>query len=240
MLNLGVSFSPTGKWDIGVDYWSFDYRNVIVDQNAQAILTAAALGDPQAQSQLIRDSGSGLLLRVDSYYANASALETDGFDLKAAYDFELGRGGSLRVGADATYIAAYDLEDPQAGRIDGVGKRNFGNFGTSTPQWRTNTFVNWRRAGHGVNVFLRYIDGYTDDEVDIGQGSAFYRSIGSSLTVDAQYNLQIRSQKAPLLTFGAINLFDEDPPPVQTSGGYDSKVHDPRGRMYYAKAAFKF
>ena len=30
------------------------------------------------------------------------------------------------------------------------------------------------------------------------------------------------------------------PPRVQTSGGYDSKVHDPRGRMVYAKALFRF
>jgi hypothetical protein len=42
------------------------------------------------------------------------------------------------------------------------------------------------------------------------------------------------------LTFGAVNLTDEDPPRVRTSGGYDSKVHDPRGRMLYAKALFRF
>jgi NCS1 family nucleobase:cation symporter-1 len=39
---------------------------------------------------------------------------------------------------------------------------------------------------------------------------------------------------------GAINLTDEAPPRVRTRGGYDSKVHDPRGRMYYAKALFRF
>jgi len=240
VVNLGVSYAPTDRWELAIDYWSFDYASVIIEQNAQALLNAAAQGDAQAQTQVIRDPTSGLLLRVDSFYDNASSLETDGFDLRIAYDFDLTSGGSLRVGADATDIVTYDLDDPQAGTISGAGRRNFANFGTSTPEWRINAFVNWRRERHSVNAFVRYIDSYVDDEVDIGQGAEAYREVDSQVTVDAQYNLSLRAENAPTLTFGAINLFDEDPPRVQTSGGYDSKVHDPRGRMYYAKAVFRF
>jgi hypothetical protein len=240
VVNLGVSLSPTEKLEIGVDYWSFDYKSVIIEQNAQALLNAAAAGDPQARQQVIRDPASGLLQRIDSFYANASALKTDGFDLSTAYEFGLRDGATLRVGADATYISSYDIADPQAGRIDGVGRRNFANFGTSTPQWRMNTFMNWRHDRHALNAFVRYIDSYTDDEVDIGQGPDQFRKIDSWLTVDAQYALSFKGPGAPLLTLGAINLFDEDPPHVATSGGYDSKVHDPRGRLLYAKIVFKF
>ncbi len=239
VLNFGVSLSPTENLEIGIDYWSFDYRSVIIEQNAQALLNAATLGDVQAQSQVVRDS-SGLLLRIDSYYTNASSLKTDGLDLSIARNFSLESGASLRVGADATYIATYDLEDPQAGHIDGVGKRNFANFGTSTPKWRLNTFVDWRREGHAINAFLRYIDSYTDDEIQLGQGAESYRPIGSFFTVDAQYVLTLKAKRAPTLTFGTINLLNEDPPHVATSGGYDSKVHDPRGRLLYAKAVFNF
>ena len=240
VMNVGVSFSPGELWELGVDYWSFDYKNVIIEQNAQAILFAAALGNAQARSQVIRDPASGLLLRVDSYYDNASSLETDGFDLHVARELALARGGSIEVGADATYIASYDLTDPQAGEIDGAGRRNFANFGTSTPEWKANLFVTWQAQRHAFNAFVRYIDSYVDDEVDIGQGAAFFRPIDSQVTVDAQYVLRFSSARAPVLTFGAINLFDEDPPHVRTSGGYDSKVHDPRGRMFYAKALFRF
>jgi outer membrane receptor protein involved in Fe transport len=240
VLNIGVSFSPGEDWEIGVDYWSYDYTNVIIEQNPQAILSAAAQGNAQAAAQVIRDPASGLLLRVDSFYANASELSTDGVDLMVARDLALTGGGTLRVGADATFIASYDLQDPQAGAIDGAGRRNFGNFGTSTPEWRANAFVAWQSERHGVNAFVRYIDSYVDDEVDLGQGAAFFREIDSHVTVDAQYTLRLPAERAPLLTFGAINLLDEDPPRVQTSGGYDSKVHDPRGRMFYARALFRF
>jgi iron complex outermembrane recepter protein len=240
VFNVGVSLSPTEDWEIGVDYWSFDYTNVIIEQNPQAILNAAAQGNALARAQVVRDAASGLLLRVDSFYANASALTTDGLDLSVAREIDLTGGSSLRVGADATFIASYDLEDPQAGAIDGAGRRNFANFGTSTPEWKANLFVEWQIERHAINAFVRYIDSYVDDEVDIGQGAAFFRSIDSQVTVDAQYTLTLRAERAPKLTFGAINLTDEDPPRVRTSGGYDSKVHDPRGRMIYAKALFRF
>jgi len=240
VFNVGVSFSPTEAWEIGVDYWSFDYTNVIIEQNAQAILNAAAQGNTQAQSQVIRDPTSGLLLRVDSYYANASSLKTDGVDLSVSRELDLRGGGSLRVGADSTFIANYDLQDPQAGTIEGAGRRNFANFGTSTPEWKANAFVAWSTEHHAVNAFVRYIDSYVDDEVDIGQGSAFFRPIDSQVTLDAQYTLTLAAERAPMLTFGVINATDEDPPRVQTSGGYDSKVHDPRGRMVYARAMFRF
>jgi iron complex outermembrane receptor protein len=240
VFNVGVTFSPAENWEVGIDYWSFDYKNVIIEQNPQAILNAAALGDPQAQSQVIRDSASGLLLRVDSFYANASALETDGLDLMFSRELDLRGGGELRTGLEATYIASYDLVDPQAGAIDGAGRRNFANFGTSTPEWRANAFVQWSNERHGVSAYLRFIDSYVDDEVDLGQGPEFFRPIDSQVTLDAQYTLRLRAARAPTLTFGAINLTDEDPPRVHTSGGYDSKVHDPRGRMFYAKALFRF
>jgi outer membrane receptor protein involved in Fe transport len=239
VLNFGVSLSPTESLDIGIDYWSFDYESVIIEQNPQALLNAAALGDPQARMQVIRDPTSGLLLRVDSFYTNASSLKTDGLDLSIANEFELDGGATLRVGADATYIASYDIEDPQAGRVDGVGKRNFANFGTSTPEWRLNAFVTWQRERHAFNAFVRYIDSYVDDQVELGQGPAFYRDIDSQTTVDAQYSLNLRANNALTLSFGAINLFNEDPPRVATSGGYDSKVHDPRGRLLYAKVVFR-
>ena len=237
VLNLGATYSPTDQLNLSLDYWSFDYTDVIVEQNAQALLNAAAAGDPQARLQVIRDPVTGLLLRVDSYYQNASKLKTDGFDLSADYTFALRGSGTLRVGTEGTYITTYTLDDPQAGHVDGAGKRNFANFGTSTPRWRANAFVNWHHQRNAVNVYVRYIDSYVNDESLVAGG---YPQIGSFTTVDAQYTLTLGRKNSPTLSFGGINLLDENPPHVATNGGYDSKVHDPRGRMLYVKAAFKF
>ncbi|HEY5569369.1 MAG TPA: TonB-dependent receptor, partial [Gammaproteobacteria bacterium] len=240
VFNVGVSWSITDSIELGIDYWSFDYNQVIIQQNPQAILNAAALGDPQALAQVIRDPASGLLLRVDSYFANASSLDTDGFDVAVAYSRELSNGARLRIGTDATLITSYDLVDPQAGSVDGLGRRNFANFATSTPELRANAFVDWALRRHGVDVFVRHIDSYVDDEVELGQGPSFFTPIESHTTVDAQYTIRLREDEGLVLAFGAVNVFDEDPPRVATNGGYDSKVHDPRGRLLYAKATFEW
>lgn len=240
VMTVGFSWALANAIELGVDYWSFDYDQVIIQQDPQALLNAAAAGDPQAQAQVIRDPLSGLLLRVDSYYTNASTLETDGFDFSITYAPELGDAGTLRLGLEGTLMTSYDIEDPQAGSVDGLGRRNFANFATSTPELRANVFANWSRGNHAVNAYIRYIDSYLDDEVALGQGPAFYTTIDDYLTLDFQYAVRLPAERAPLISFGAINLLDEDPPYVSTNGGYDSKVHDPRGRLLYARATFEF
>ena len=187
----------------------------------------------------MRDATGGLV-RVNSFYDNASSLKTDGFDLSAAYALNV-PAGSLRVGTQATLVNSYELVDPQAGAIDGAGRRNFVNFATSAPEVRANLFLNWTRDIHGVNVYVNFIDSYLDDQ----GGPDALKSIDSHNTVDAQYNVAVESLAGITvagltLSLGAFNLFDEDPPKVDTNGGYDSKVHDPRGRLVYAKAAVSF
>ncbi|HEY5622375.1 MAG TPA: TonB-dependent receptor, partial [Gammaproteobacteria bacterium] len=235
VINLGFSWAPTNRFELGIDFWSFDYNQVIIQQNPQALLNAAFAGDPDALAQVVRDPTSGLLLRVDSFYVNASALETSGVDFAVSYDLQVA-DGMLTIGAEATLMTSYDLDDPQAGRIDGLGNRNFTNFATSAPELRTNPFARWRREAHGISVFLRHIDGYLDDQAADG----VVTTIDSQLTVDAQYTYRWPGEFGPMLAIGAINLTNQDPPLVRTNGGYDSKVHDPRGRLFYLRAGFSF
>jgi len=236
IFNLGFSWFVTDNVELGIDYWSFDYTDVIIQQNPQALLNAAEAGDAQALNQVIRDPGSGLLLRIDTYYDNASSLETDGFDFSIVYLLDGGNAGDFVLGAEATLVSNYDAVDPQAGHIAGAGRRNFSNFATSVPELRTTAFVQWQRAGHSANVYFNHIDSYLDDE----GGQLAFEPIDSHLTVDAQYNYRFAGERGPTISLGAINLFDEDPPRLTTNGGYDSKIHDPRGRLLYAKATFTF
>src|SRR5690606_4974167 len=215
------------------------YTDVIIEQNAQAILNAAARGDPQAASQVDRDA-FGFLERVNVYFANASSLETDGFDVRLTYDVPTRGASTYRIGFESTYVTSYDIDDPQAGRIDGAGRRNFANFATSVPELRANVSFNWRMNSPLVDLFVRHIDSYVDDQVALGQGTEAFRRIGSHTTTDSRYGYRLVGETGQMVSVGAINLFDRDPPHVHTNGGYDSKVHHPRGRLMYARAAFSF
>ena len=231
--NLGFTWSPNDTLELGIDYWSFDYTDVIIQQNPQALLDAAAAGDSAAALQVERGPTGGLI-RVNSFYDNASSLKTDGFDFSIAYTMDVA-AGTFRFGSQATAVSSYELVDPQAGAIDGAGRRNFANFATSVPKLRANVFLNWRRNNHGINVYFNHIDSYLDD----GQPGMLL-PIESHGTVDAQYNISFDHFQGVTLSLGALNLFDEDPPRVATNGGFDSKVHDPRGRLLYARASLSF
>ncbi|MBT0586641.1 TonB-dependent receptor [Alteromonas oceanisediminis] len=245
--NVGFSFEPIDDLSVEMDYWNFSFEDLIIQENAQALLTA----NPQDPERIIRagDPLNGPLLQVNNTYVNASELDTSGIDLVTSYKIETDFG-TLTPSVNATYILSYDLTDPQAGNIDGAGRRNFNNIGVSSPELRMNLGLNWSAGIHGANVFVRYISAYDDDQNcadgttnTTGCADGFYE-IDSHVTVDAQYSVNLgevfETETDYLLTVGGINLFDEDPPQVFTNSGFDSKVHDPRGRQIYARIAIEF
>lgn len=245
--NLGFSFEPVDDWSVELDYWNFDFENLIIQESFQAILNA----EPQNPERVVRagDPLNGPLLQVNVTYVNAQTLETSGLDLVSSYKMETDLG-TFTPSISATYILSYDLEDPQAGTIDGVGVRNFNNIGVSTPELRYNLGLNWKAENHSANIFVRYIDSYGDDQ-NCADGNAFsaactlgFKEIDSHVTIDAQYNLDLgamfETDSSYVLTIGGVNLTDEDPPQVFTNSGFDSKVHDPRGRQIYARLAIEF
>jgi len=112
------------------------------------------------------------------------------------------------------------------------------NFGTSVPENRFNTGFNLISDGHRLDVFGRFIDGYDDDQ-NPGE------TVDSQFTLDARYSFNFAEffdvlGDATAINVGVINAFDEDPPQVFTNGGFDSKVHDPRGRLLYAGIDLEF
>ena len=138
--NVGFSFEPVDDLSIEVDYWSFDFTNLITQESFQAILNA----EPQNPDRVVRvgDPLNGPIIRINTTYVNANSLETSGLDLVANYKIDTDMG-TFTPNLSATYILAYDLVDPQAGQIDGVGSRNYNNIGTSTPELKANFGLNW-------------------------------------------------------------------------------------------------
>lgn len=242
-LNFGFSWkSASSALALSFDYWSFDYKNAIIQQDPNAIVTAFFInGDRSLLPQIDfigNVEGITNIQHIITYYDNASALKTDGIDIKLAYHWPYNRYGQFSTGLDLTKIMSYDLDDPQVGRIDGLNNRNFNNFAASVPELRSAISLGWDKDNkHAANIFIRNISSYDDDQTSNA-------SIASHTTIDIQYRYSfdpIGSLKENiLLTLGGINITDEDPPHVATNGGYDSKVHDPRGALYYVKASIPF
>ena len=239
--NIGTTIRPISGLNIDFDFWSFDFSDVITQENPQAKVNT----DPQNPDFVVRAGGdTGPILRVLVDFVNATSVTTQGLDLTASYQLST-PFGLIVPSLTGTYIVAYDIEDPNVGDIDGAGRLNFENFGTSTPRLRFNAGLSWLYDEHSLNVFVRYIGGYEDVQVRRAvDGVAPTVDIDAWTTVDAQYRFAIESlwsdSDSISLNIGAINLFDAVPPRVEINGGFDSKVHDPRGRTIYGALTVGF
>ena len=225
--NIGGSFEPIDGLKIDLDYFNFDFSNVIVLTSPQAILNA----DPMDPAVLRAPSagGDGVILQINNDFVNASSVETSGLDFSVSYDLETSIG-SFRPSFDGTYIINYDIDDPQAGLVEAAGVRNFNNFGSPTPEFRFNAGLSWTLDAHSANVFVRHIGSYQDDQNGL-------IDVDSDTRVDLQYALNVgellQTGNVAQFTAGIRNVFDVTAPQVFTNGGFDSRVHDPRGRLVY-------
>ncbi len=230
VFNVGFSWEPVTDFTLNLDYWRFEYSGIIAVQDAQGIVTANPF-DPR----IVRGP-SGLISRIDTAFINAPSVDTDGFDISASYRFEAEGAGNFRLGLDATYVNEYKFSViPGGPTFEGAGQRNFGAFPRSIPEWRGNVSLSWLLGGHGAAVYVRYIDSYINEQAD--ENGVPDTAIPSHVTVDVQYNYTLPDfvGSGSVLSFGAINVFDNDIPAISTLGGFDSKVHDPRGRVVYLK-----
>jgi len=221
--NLGFTLEPISGFEISADYYNFEFEDAIVQTAPQSIVDA----DPNGVD-VIR-SPAGTIIQVNNSYVNAASVATSGVDFSVRYRVDAGFG-TITPSFEGNYVFEYDLQTTAGGpTIDGVGNRNFTNFGSPTPELRFNAGLQVEAGAHSLNIFGRYIDSYLDDQ----NGGA---DIDSDFRVDVQYSVAINEffdrDKLIQLTVGARNIFDKRPPRVATNGGFDSRVHDPRGALF--------
>ncbi len=238
-INLGMSFENDSGFKFDLDHWRYDFTDVIIQENFQAVVDA----DPQG-AKVVRAGGlpTGNILIVLANFLNASSLKTRGFDYSLSQSIDSDYGAFMPF-FEGTWVVDYELRlDPDSNtKIDGAGRRNFTNFGAPTPKWRWNAGMAFSNQTHDARFYIRHIGGLDDDQVVNGVENG---DIDSMTTVDVQYTLNLASVFAGMdgssLQAGAINLFDKRPPQVATNGGFEARTHDPRGRMVYARIQTRF
>ena len=253
--NVGFTVSPIDNLTFSLDYYNVEYDDRLVQENGQAILSAettallgagctvATLATPECQAlrdpAVLRDPNTGAVSRIFVNRFNAASAETDGFDFSASYflDTDIGTFG---ISNETTFINSFDLQAVEGGpTIEGAGFRNQESaLANSIPEWRSNTNFSWSNERHQANLIVRHISSY--DERLGGDETA---SIDSWTVLDAQYSYRfpVFDDNEASVTLGILNLTDEDPPEVQgnlNEFGYDTKVHDARGAVWYARFVY--
>ena len=234
--NIGATFKPVSGIELNVDYFKFKYEDLIVKENPQPFINQANLDDlaglsgTDAQLRVLRNA-QGNLQQVSLNFINASSVNVQGLDVGARSWFDIGEG-KVELRADWAHFTKYDLKLTSVAAVtDGLGSVNFNNFAGSMPQDRLEYGAYFELGAHKFNVLGHFISGYTNDRSGITN-----KKIGSHHTWDVQYSVdldKVAGIDGTSLTIGAINVTDKDPPVAQLFLGYDTQIHDPRGRVIY-------
>ncbi len=217
----------TSAWSARLDLWRIEVEDLIVEESANAILATDLADDGVFNDPRVELSPAGDVTLVRARFVNAPSVEAQGFDIAVdRTPVPLGRYGAIGFGAQAVHTADYTLTDPVLGAtIEAAGQRNFTNFARSLPQWRATAYADWSLGPWSARANLRHISAYDDDE-----------NGGAEIDAWTALDLQARWERDQLaVTLGALNATDEAAPVVNTPIGYDTKVHDARGRVLYAR-----
>ncbi|MYA68213.1 MAG: TonB-dependent receptor [Gammaproteobacteria bacterium] len=254
--NFGVVLQLENNFNASVDYFNFDYQDLIAQsEGAQAIVNNDCLDDGVPNDpRVIRDAG-GQLRQVNTEFVNIGSVETSGLDVNLAWDVQVGEG-DLFLTAAATYVTEFAVSDG-AVSFDGAGSRNFRNNFSTLPELRAHAGATYTWRDSSLTAKFRHIDEYRNDQSRNGIVEAWN-------VVDAQYNQVfpgLLGAGDTSITVGINNVFDEDPPRLTrldangnelpafrpSAGGviydglsdrpgYDDRAgHDLRGRIVYVR-----
>lgn len=173
--NAGFTVEPIEGLEFSLDYFRFEFENIILQQSPESVALTAIpadvpLADVAANPFLATIPGvvergpTGSLTFIATQYVNTAFLNTDGLDFAVNYtrdtDF-----GLFRFGIQGTWVNEYEAPIGVDGAtVDLVDRRNSLNFFAPVPDLRFNANINYVNGPHSGVVFVRYIDSFLDDQ----------------------------------------------------------------------------
>lgn len=240
--NIGAGVAVrSGGLELSVDYWHFDYQNLIrPDGEAQAIVDNDCADGVVDDPRVVR-SASGQIRSVTLSFINTGDVVTDGLDFAIGYSFYNTGLGDFNLRAAASYVNRFDITSMDENGVEtvteGAGSRNFTNPFSSVPRWRVNFRVGWELGNHSANAAVRFISSYENDQLSPATEIASW----TSFDIGYGFDLTELLGRSASFRLGINNVFDRDPPTLgwKQRPGYDANVHEIRGRLGYIAIKFE-
>lgn len=241
-VSFGVVWEPTEDLFFELDYWSYEYENIITQLGNQTILN---LNDPNF---VIRAApGNGQVLKILNSYINGALYETDGLDFFAQWSFDA-LGGMITLSNEMTYTMNLEFTTFGGTTFEGVGGRVLGDV----PEIKDNFVAAYTNGDHSFQALVHYRSGLENHFSDMDSGSLEDRcpfsretdrnlrgcDTGSHTTLDLSYTYNTPWDAS--IQVGCINCTDEDPVLSyyvggNDTGGYFTSLDDPRGLVLFAR-----
>ena len=236
-ISFGFIWNIADHLDLTIDYWAINYKNRIEVESAQVLLNT----NPYATS--VTRNQFGELIAVSTSYFNEEKTEVNGIDAELNF-FKMTEYGDFNFSLKATQLSEFLTPEHQDGEgnaersimVNRVGKFNYDANTHSLPKLRLNTFLSWTLNDLMIGMNTRYVEGYSNERqipasaLRIG----YTNSVKSYLVHDFSITKTFKFSSSEMeLGLGIMNAFDKSAPLLYDAPdfSFDTRVHDPRGRL---------
>ena len=233
-MSLGFIWNISDAIDLTLDYWTINYKNRIEVESAQVLLNNNPFGARITRNQF------GELIAVSTSYFNEERTEVEGLDI-ALNIFKSTQYGDFSYSVKATELSEFltpeDTDgDERSIMVNRVGKFNYDANTHSLPKLRLNSFLSWTMNDLTLGMNSRYLDEYINERsIPSSAASLGYTNqIKSLLVHDFSITKTFQSPRGALeVGLGVMNAFDRKAPLLYDAPdfSFDTRVHDPRGRL---------
>ena len=256
--NVGAVLFLEGGMEATVDYWSYDFENVIGSMPYDAVTSLYDSDNPATRdalspfiicpqgraSDLSADArcAAANLERVQIDLVNWPGLSTSGIDTHFALRFDSGPG-QLSASWDSTYTVGYETKALMLqgadvtlySRRETAGYLNFAHpIAVPLPQWKSRWSLSYSWSDYTLAGYTSYISGYAD-----AGANTTTPTIDPFLTVDASFLWRFPGSGISVSFYG-LNLTGQRPPWVNIEQSYDGFTHDAKGRRFKAALTYRF
>jgi outer membrane receptor protein involved in Fe transport len=220
---IGVVWTP--DWDrvtspvFSLDYYEIDIENYIDAFSAQEILDACYVADLTIECAKIVRVGGTLTLPgsgVETFTTNLKYRTAEGVELGFSFGMPIGRGDLAFSGTLNKYLTHEFQSSDFVPVIDCNGY-----FGTSCEQPRPDLrFVQrttWNYNNLSLSAQWRHLAAVDVEPPEVTAVWPGFRSIDSFDYLDLYFSYDVGERYR--LSFGAMNIMDEDPPVVGNEAG---------------------
>ena len=245
--SIGADFVPdfAPGLRVSLTYYEAEYRNMVFQPSATDALT-----DPQMAMYRILHPTDAQLAEFLAEYPAQSALPTGivwdaliwynaqnmglrrvaGIDIDAAYRFSTASLGSFNLGVIANLQTRFtQRQSPGAPLNDRRGT-------SDAPDAKIRYQLGWDLEPVTLNLFANYVSGYRYTALNPAQ------KVKANLTFDLSGSVDLSKmiREGVSLQGRIVNLFDKEPPFVDSANGYIASLASPFGRQFELTLRAKF
>lgn len=274
----GVVLTPAflPNFSATVDYYNIKITGLIENIPEATIISGCALGSaPQFCQYIHRAPGTGNIYGnagyISAQFVNAGLLQTDGVDVSANYnqpvaDFGFGDYGAITFHMDGTWLDNYRQQNAPGQEIYNCAGYfglvcTAGNASAPLPKWRHRIQFGWDSPMNDFGLVLtwRHLNGVkfdgnsTDPVLNAPCGGPCGDLSEATIPGFDYFDLAARIAVRPGvdLNVGVLNIFDKDPPVLDTSalgvsappyGNANTypQTYDSLGRVIFANLTLRY